>query len=130
MERNVGASEPPMPVQGPGEVVFTFSNMSWDAAARRGWFGTEDRLARGLVTHPMVQRLLICDRSRSLPLKALRSLVTSSAEPFPRTPGRELLSPVRLRRRDPSSIRGVARAFATYDRAMERRPRRWAWRNR
>ena len=113
----------PAPARGTGEVVFTFSSLSWDAAARRGWFGTEDRLARGLLEHPDVERLLICDRARSLPLKALRSLLGSSPEPFPSAPGRELLSPVRLRRSDPASPRGVARAFAAYDRAMERRAR-------
>jgi glycosyltransferase involved in cell wall biosynthesis len=117
------AERAPAPARGPSEVVFTFSYLSWDAAARRGWFGTEDRLARGLVEHPDVDRLLVCDRARSLPLKALRRLRDGAPEPFPSGPGRELLSPARVRRSDPSSAAGVMRAFGAYDRAMERRAR-------
>jgi glycosyltransferase involved in cell wall biosynthesis len=103
-----------------GDVVFTFSYLSWSAAQRRGWFGTEDRLARGLVEHEEVRRVLICDRARSLPLKVLRERVRGERASFPTSEGRHLLAPVRLRRGDPGSLRGVARAFAAYGRAMER----------
>jgi len=51
------------------DVVFCFSYLSWQAAADRGWFGTEDRLARGLLLHERVERLLVCDLLRSLPAK-------------------------------------------------------------
>ncbi len=107
-----------------GEVVFAFSYLSWGAAARRGWFGTEDRLARGLVTHEQVRRVLICDRARSLPLKLLRDRLTYDAAPFPADERRQLLAPVRLRRSDPAALNSVARAFASYGRAMERGARR------
>jgi teichuronic acid biosynthesis glycosyltransferase TuaH len=103
-----------------GDVVFTFSYLSWSAAAKRGWFGTEDRLARALVEHEGVRKVLICDRARSLPLKLLRDRIEKSPEEFPADERRQLLAPVRLRRGDPTSLRGVARAFATYGRAMER----------
>jgi glycosyltransferase involved in cell wall biosynthesis len=103
-----------------GDVVFTFSYLSWSAAAQRGWFGTEDRLARGLVEHDGVRRVLICDRARSLPAKLLRERVRGERAPFPTDERRRLLAPVRLRRGDPSSLRGVARAFATYGRTIER----------
>jgi teichuronic acid biosynthesis glycosyltransferase TuaH len=103
-----------------GDVVFTFSYLSWSAAARRGWFGTEDRLARGLVEHEGVRRVLVCDRTRSLPLKLLRDGLARDATPFPADECRGLLAPVRLRRGDPASLRGVARGFAAYGRAMER----------
>jgi glycosyltransferase involved in cell wall biosynthesis len=103
-----------------GEVVFTFSSLSWGAAARRGWFGTEDRFARTLVEHEQVRRVLICDRARSLPLKLLRDRFAGDAEAFPAGEDTRLLSPVRARRGDPISPRGVARGFAAYGRAMER----------
>jgi glycosyltransferase involved in cell wall biosynthesis len=103
-----------------GDVAFAFSYLTWDAASRRGWFGTEDRLARTLVTHPRVRGLLICDRVRSLPLKLLRDQLSPGAEPFPTSERRRLLSPVRLRRTDPASPRGVRRTFVAYDRAMRR----------
>jgi glycosyltransferase involved in cell wall biosynthesis len=102
------------------DVVFTFSYLSWSAAARRGWFGTEDRLARGLVEHDGVRRVLICDRARSLPVKLLRERFGREGAAFPAGDDRKLLAPVRLRRNDPTSLRGVARAFAAYGRAVER----------
>jgi teichuronic acid biosynthesis glycosyltransferase TuaH len=103
-----------------GEVVFTFSSLSWGAAARRGWFGTEDRLARTLVEHERARRVLICDRARSLPLKLLRDRFAEEGEAFPADEDTRLLSPVRLRRTDPVSPHGVARGFAAYGRAMQR----------
>jgi teichuronic acid biosynthesis glycosyltransferase TuaH len=118
--------EGPEPLRAPvtGEVVFAFSYLSWGAAARRGWFGTEDRLARGLVTHEQVQRVLICDRARSLPLKLLRDRLARDAAPFPADERRQLLAPVRLRRRDPAALNSVRRTFASYGREMERGARR------
>jgi len=104
----------------PQDVVFTFSYLSWGAAARRGWFGTEDRFARSLVEHEGVDRVLICDRVRSLPLKMLRDRFAKDSERFPTDERRQLLTPVRARRGDPTSLRGVARGFATYGRTMER----------
>lgn len=103
-----------------GDVVFTFSYVSWQAAAQRGWFMPEDRLARSLPTHESVRRVLVCDRVRSLPLKLLRDRLSRGGEPFPVGERAGLLAPVRLRRTDPASPRGVARAFAAYDRKMER----------
>jgi teichuronic acid biosynthesis glycosyltransferase TuaH len=103
-----------------GDVVFAFTHLTWDAASRRGWFGSEDRLAKGLLTHERVSGLLICDRARSLPLKLLRERFSHRGLPFPADERRRLLAPVRLRRTDPTSRRGVRRACAAYDRAMER----------
>jgi hypothetical protein len=49
-----------------GDVAFAFSSLTWEAASRRGWFGTEDRLARALAAHVGgVDRVLVCDRVRS-----------------------------------------------------------------
>jgi glycosyltransferase involved in cell wall biosynthesis len=114
------ASGPKLSVSARGDVVFTFSYLSWGAAARRGWFGTEDRFARSLVDHEGVDRVLVCDRVRSLPLKMLRDRFAKDSERFPADERRRLLTPVRARRGDPTSLRGVARGFATYGRAMER----------
>jgi len=103
-----------------GDVVFAFAHLSWDAAARRGWFGTEDRLAKGLVGHTRARRVLVCDRVRSLPLKLFRDRFSSGGAPFPTDEHTRLLSPLRLRRSDPISRRGLRRTFLAYDRAMER----------
>jgi glycosyltransferase involved in cell wall biosynthesis len=123
MHGQSGAALAPRPASAPaatGDVVFTFSYLSWSAAARRGWFGTEDRLAKGLVEHEGVRRVLVCDRARSLPAKLLREHVRGERVAFPGCEGRRLLEPVRLRRNDPASLQGVARAFAAYGRAIER----------
>jgi len=109
------------------DVVFTYSYVSWQAAAERGWFMPEDRLAKALVSHPRVGRLLISDLMRSLPAKLLRdgrAALAGNRFPFPSSPSRQLMRPVRLRREYPTSIAGVRRACAAYDRALERRARR------
>ena len=107
-----------------GEVVFTFSSLSWGAAARRGWFGSEDRLALSLVEHESVARVLVCDRARSLPLKLVRDRFARPEEAFPQGPDKRLLSPVRARRTDATSMKGVTREFRAYGRAMERGARK------
>jgi glycosyltransferase involved in cell wall biosynthesis len=113
------------------DVVFTYSYVSWQAAAERGWFMPEDRLAKALVTHERIDRLLVSDLMRSLPAKLLRDGRTALAGnrfPFPSSPTRQLMRPVRLRRDYPTSIAGVRRACAAYDRALERRARRMGMR--
>ncbi len=110
-----------------GDVVFSFSYLSWQAAADRGWFGTEDRLARGLLVHERVERLLVCDLMRSLPAKLLRDCQVRAAgreATFPRSGSARLLRPMRLRRDYPTSIEGVRRVCAALDRALEREARR------
>ncbi len=106
-----------------GDLVFSFSYLSWEAAARRGWFGTEDRLAQGLVTHERVERLLVCDQMRSLPARLLRdrqARARGERVAFPAGASTQLLRPVRLRREYPTSIAGVRRACAAFDRALQR----------
>ena len=100
------------------DVVFTFSYMTWQAAARRGWFMPEDRLARTLVSHRRVRRVLVCDLMRSLPVKLVRDLAERERVAFPDSERARLLQPVRLRRHDPTSIAGVQRAAAAYGRAL------------
>jgi len=105
------------------DVVFTFSYVSWEAAAARGWFSPEDRLASALLSEPRVARLLVSDLMRSLPAKLLRDAlarVRGDAHPFPGDDRHRLLRPVRLRREYPTSIEGVQRACARYDRLLER----------
>lgn len=109
------------------DLVFTFSYVSWEAAAARGWFMPEDRLARTLVSEPRVDRLLVSDLVRSLPAKLARDTlarVRGTAVPFPSDRSRQLMRPVRLRRDYPTSIAGVERACARYDRQLERAARR------
>jgi teichuronic acid biosynthesis glycosyltransferase TuaH len=108
------------------DLVFTFSYVSWQAAAARGWFATEDRLARALVSESRIDRLLVSDLVRSLPAKLARDAVArarGSAVPFSSDASRRLMRPTRLRRDYPTSISGVERACARYDRQLERAAR-------
>jgi teichuronic acid biosynthesis glycosyltransferase TuaH len=103
-----------------GDVVFTFSYMTWQGAAQRDFFMPEDRMAQSLLAHERVRGLLIGDTFRSLPVKLVRDRLNAPVA----LPDRErtgLLQPVRLRRDHPVSIRGVERAFADYDRALRRK---------
>jgi teichuronic acid biosynthesis glycosyltransferase TuaH len=109
---------------GDRDVVFTFSYVSWQAAAQRGWFMPEDRLARALVAHHRVRRVLVCDVMRSLPVRVARDLTTRETTPFPAGEDARLLRPVRLRRHDPTSLGGARRAAAAYERAVAREARR------
>jgi teichuronic acid biosynthesis glycosyltransferase TuaH len=104
------------------DVVFTFSFVSWQAAAQRGWFMPEDRLAKALVSHRRVRRVLVCDLMRSLPIKLVRDLLTPPGEraAFPAGERARLVQPLRLRRHDPTSLGGVRRMAAAYDRVLAR----------
>ena len=108
------------------DVVFTYSYVSWQAAAERGLFMPEDQLAKALVSHERIGRLLVSDLMRSLPAMLLRdglAALKRNRAPFPSSPSRQLLRPVRMRREYPTSIAGIRRACAAYDRALERRAR-------
>ena len=105
------------------DVIFTYSYVSWQAAAARGWFMPEDRLARALVDHERVGRLLVADLMRSLPAKLARDAVArvrGGAYPFPSSERVRLVSPVRVRREYPTSISPVERACARYERVLRR----------
>ena len=100
------------------DVVFTFSYLTWQAAAARGWFMPEDRLARILVDHESVGRLLVCNQFRSWPRKVLKDRMSPAGEPFPGDDRRRLIEPVRLRRVDSPRIRSIERAYARYGRRL------------
>ena len=118
------ASPARTPGAGAPDVVFTFSYVSWQAAAQRGWFMPEDRLAKALVEHERVGRVLVCDVMRSLPTKLARELLRRERAPFPADARTHLLGPVRLRRSNPVSLRGCERTCAAYERAVHRAVRR------
>ncbi len=116
-----------LPHRAGSDVVFCFSYLSWQAVARRGWFGTEDRLARGLLGHERVARLLVCDQRRSLPIMLARDLMgrdQDAGAAFPASPHAQLLRPAGLRREYPTTIGGVERACASFDRAARRASQR------
>ena len=111
------------PVSAPAErarhVIYTFDDMTWAAAQARGMCFPQDQLVLALLDDPEVERLLICDRPRSAPVKLVKDLVQRPARFAPR-PDARLWQPLRLRRQDPTSIAGLERAYAAYDRRLRR----------
>ncbi len=107
------------------DVVFTFSFVTWEVAAGRGWYMPDDRLALTLLESDRVGRLLVCNRYKSRVVRLLEG--RDGTEPaFPSDDRRELISPLRLRRSDPTGPSStLARTWRRYDdilrRAAERR---------
>jgi teichuronic acid biosynthesis glycosyltransferase TuaH len=76
----------------------------------------EDRVAKSLVGHRAVRRLLVCNPYRSVAGKTLAAL-RRREHAFPAAPERRLLEPLRLRRKHPAS---PARSVARYERQVHR----------
>jgi teichuronic acid biosynthesis glycosyltransferase TuaH len=101
------------------DAIFTFDEITWDAAQRRGMCFTTDRVAMALAADRRVERLLICNQPRSAPVKLVKDTLRRPA-PFPASDRVHLYEPLRLRRRDPVSLRGLERFYAHYGRRLQR----------
>jgi teichuronic acid biosynthesis glycosyltransferase TuaH len=100
-------------------VIYTFDDMTWAAAHQRGMCFPQDQLVLSLLDDPEVERLLICDRPRSAPVKLVKDLVQRPVR-FESSERARLWQPLRLRRQDPTSIAGLERTYARYDRRLRR----------
>ncbi len=100
-------------------VIYTFDDMTWAAAQDRGMCFPQDQLVLSLLADPAVERLLVCDRPRSAPVKLARD-IAQRPQRFPASERAQLWQPLRLRRQDPTSIAGLERAYARYDRRLRR----------
>jgi teichuronic acid biosynthesis glycosyltransferase TuaH len=101
------------------DAIFTFDDITWEAAQRRGMCFPTDRVALALAEDPRVEQLLVCDQPRSAPIKLAKDALRRSA-PFPATDRVHLHQPLRLRRRDPVSVAGLERSYAAYGRHLRR----------
>ncbi len=99
--------------------IYTFDDMTWAAARRRGMCFPQDQLVLAMLREPGIERLLICDRPRSAPVKWVRDLVERPAR-FEASERARLWQPLRLRRQDPTGIDALRRAYARYDRRLRR----------
>lgn len=105
-------------------VIYTFDDMTWAAAQERGMCFPQDQLVLSLLDDPEVERVLVCDRPRSAPVKLARDLTRRPAK-FPASERARLWQPLRLRRQDPTSVAGLERAYARYDRRLRRAAERF-----
>jgi teichuronic acid biosynthesis glycosyltransferase TuaH len=112
------AARPFIPQMG-DDAIFTYDEITWAAAQRRGMCFPTDRVALAMSTDPRVERLLICDQPRSAAVKLAKDALRRS-EPFPTSDRVHLYQPLRLRRRDPTSLSGLERSYARYGRRLRR----------
>jgi teichuronic acid biosynthesis glycosyltransferase TuaH len=101
------------------QVVFGFDDLTWAAAQERGMFSPQDRLALALMADPQIERLLICDRPRSAPIKLAKDLVHRPLR-FKSSLRHRHWQPLRWRRREPVSTAGLERVYRAYDRRLRR----------
>ncbi len=120
--RGPGPSAPP--ATGRRDAIFTFDDITWQAAQERGMCFPTDRVAMALAEDPRVGRLLICDQPRSAPIKLVKDALGTPA-PFPGDDRVHLHQPLRLRRRDPVSVAGLERSYGRYGRNLRRAAARY-----
>jgi glycosyltransferase involved in cell wall biosynthesis len=108
-------------------VIYTFDDVTWAAAKDRGCCFPQDQLVLSLLADPAVERLLVCDRPRSAPVKLVKDILQRPAE-FPASERARLWQPLRARRQDPTSIAGLEREYARYDRRLRRVAERFGMR--
>jgi glycosyltransferase involved in cell wall biosynthesis len=102
------------------DVVFTFYREAWADALRREMYMPGDRLLATLMNSENVRSLVVANPYRSAPIQWARRLMGKRPAPFADDSRRTLIEPRRLRRFDPTSVRALERAYASYDRALER----------
>jgi glycosyltransferase involved in cell wall biosynthesis len=103
----------------PTDAIFTFDEITWDAAQRRGMCFPTDRVALALAADERIGGLLICNQPRSAPVKLVKDALRRPAA-FPADDRVHLYEPLRLRRRDPVSVAALERAYARYGRRLQR----------
>jgi len=100
------------------DVVFSFAYATWGTAAARGMCFSEDRLVETLVDDGRVERLLVAETPRSLPIKLLKDRLREPPQP-PAGDGVSLYGPTRLRRADPTSVRAVEGSYRRWDARLQ-----------
>lgn len=99
-----------------------FSFETWTEARDREMFRPQDRLLLLLASHPAVQGLLVANPFQSWPVRTGRRLAGRLHEvPFDLDrPKTALVSPMRVRRRNPPWIPWAKHSYVRYDRALHR----------
>jgi teichuronic acid biosynthesis glycosyltransferase TuaH len=101
------------------QAIFSFDDLTWAAAQARGMFSPQDQLALALLGDSGLERVLICDRPRSAPIKLVRDLLDRPLK-FNSSLRDGHWQPLRWRRREPVSIAALERVYRTYDRRLRR----------
>ena len=100
-------------------VIFSYDEVTWDAAQRRGMNFTQDQVLVGLMEDPAVERLLVSNWPRSAPVVAIKDRIRRPV-PFPETERHRLRQPLRLLRNDPIGVAALRRHYAVWDRRLRK----------
>jgi glycosyltransferase involved in cell wall biosynthesis len=100
--------------------IFTFDEITWSAAQARGMCFPTDRVALALIEDPEVERVLICDQPRSAPVKLAKQVLGRERTSFPAEERVHHYQPLRLRRRDPTSLAALERTYRHYGQRLRR----------
>ncbi|MCZ2803686.1 glycosyltransferase [Modestobacter sp. VKM Ac-2983] len=100
------------------DFVFTFAFDTWGDAVARGMSRPPERLVTTMMGHPRVRRLLVTNPLRSAPVRALRTVLRFGEPPFPASDRHTLLTPLRLRREDPTDVPRLVATYRHYDRVL------------
>jgi glycosyltransferase involved in cell wall biosynthesis len=104
---------------GARHAIYTFDDITWAAAQQRGMCFPQDQLVLAMLRDPAIERLLICDRPRSAAVKVVKDVIQRPVR-FAASERARHWQPLRLRRQDPSGVGALRRAYATYDRRLQR----------
>lgn len=102
------------------DVILTYTTSTWDDAQRRGMCRGPDRLFLTLREHPAVARVMVVNPFRSRPVRLARRAAGQREHPFPASDTAFLVSPQRVRRRDPAGVAALERAYRAYDARIAR----------
>jgi len=102
------------------DVVFTFNYVTWGVAMRRGMSFAQDRLAARLLRDARVEGLVIADPFRSVAGRLVAGRRGEATGGLPTRRNMSLTRPLRVRRRDPTSVAAVERCYNAYDRRLRR----------
>ncbi|NQX29255.1 hypothetical protein HQQ81_18065 [Microbacteriaceae bacterium VKM Ac-2854] len=101
------------------DVVFTFSYETYTDAVARGMMRPPDQLLTTLMNSPHVGKLLVVNPFRWAPSYTARQLLKKEAH-FPSSPELILHTPLRLQKKDPTSIEELDEEYARWDASVAR----------
>jgi teichuronic acid biosynthesis glycosyltransferase TuaH len=112
-----------------GDLVFTFWRETW-ADSKRRQFMTPDRLVQTLLAHRDVGGLLLADPFRMGPGQIVKRLLGRRPVPAPkRAHATEVVSPMRLSRRDGLGEATLRSTYLEYDRRVSEKSRNMGLKN-
>lgn len=100
------------------DLAYALGFVTWRAIEQGEGAWASNRLLRAVLAEPRLRRVLVVDPPRSAAVLAKRLGGAAPALPVDERVGHA--APLRLRRRDPASMTGIARTYRAWDRSAAR----------